>query len=337
LPTIACPADVSAQSLDGTAVPITYSAPTTAGGSAPVNVVCSPTSGASFAPGRTPVSCTATDSLSRSATCSFSVSVAVTPKIRYTKFLAFGDSMTEGKVSASPSTLSLFSAPTPESYPSQLQPMLNNRYTAQSITVTNVGIAGMQAVNERDRLDNHLRSLRPEVLLLMEGANDLNAGDDANITAIAEAMEDMVEVGQMRGATVFLATLPPQREGCGAGSKAGAEPGDVVRFNSKLASVAWETKATLVDVYSAIGTPPSTTLIGVDCLHPTAAGYVRIAETFFAAIKEKLDITPKTSATGWAEDVGLGIVVPDSGNLTAAPAVGGSRRGKVSLAPEDGR
>ena len=35
--------------------------------------------------------------------------------------------------------------------------------------------------------------------------------------------------------------------------------------------------------------PEAATLIGSDGLHPTEAGYRRIAELFFAAISEKLE------------------------------------------------
>lgn len=36
-------------------------------------------------------------------------------------------------------------------------------------------------------------------------------------------------------------------------------------------------------------------LIGFDGLHPNAAGYQRIADTFFAAIKDSLETRPTTS------------------------------------------
>ena len=46
--------------------------------------------------------------------------------------------------------------------------------------------------------------------------------------------------------------------------------------------------ATYVDLYNGL-LPQADTLIGVDGLHPTEAGYRRIAELFFAAIKSELE------------------------------------------------
>lgn len=314
LPSITCPADVSAQSVSGAAVPVTYSAPTTTGGSAPVAVACTPTSGANFSPGKTPVICTATDALSRSATCSFSVSVVVPPQLRLTNFLAFGDSMTEGTVS-DPATLRLLLA-TPESYPSQLQEMLQERYTAQTLTMINEGKAGYQARRDVERLTGLLQSARPEVLLLMEGANDLNNGGIAVIPAVVDAMEEMVERARAAGTVVFLATLPPQREG---GPKAKA-PASIVPYNRELAKVAGKEGAVLVDVYTAIGSAVPGTLIGADGLHPTADGYVRIAETFLAAIRTSPLEIPGTADAATAPP--LGVVVPTATSGTAPEPAG---------------
>jgi hypothetical protein len=44
------------------------------------------------------VQCTATDTLNRSNSCSFTVTVSRTPQLSVTKFLAFGDSITAGEV-----------------------------------------------------------------------------------------------------------------------------------------------------------------------------------------------------------------------------------------------
>ncbi len=297
--------------MSGAAVPVTYSAPTTTGGSAPVAVACAPVSGTSFPAGKTTtVTCTATDSLSRSATCSFSVSVVVPPQLRLTKFLAFGDSMTEGTVS-DPVTLRLLLLATPQSYPSQLQEMLQRRYTAQTFTMINEGKAGYQARRDVERLTGLLQSARPEVVLLMEGANDLNSGGDAVIPAVVDAMEEMVERARAAHIMVFLATLPPQREG---GSRAKA-PASIVPYNRELAKVAAQEGAVLVDVYTAIGSAVPGTLIGADGLHPTPEGYVKIAETFLAAIRTSNLEIPGTAGAVTAPP--LGVVVATATSVTA--------------------
>ncbi len=73
-PSVTCPAPIAAESLDGTAVPIMF-APIVTGGATPVVVVSTPASGSSFPIGVTTVVSVATDSLGRTASCSFTVTV----------------------------------------------------------------------------------------------------------------------------------------------------------------------------------------------------------------------------------------------------------------------
>ena len=49
-----------------------------------------------------------------------------------------------------------------------------------------------------------------------------------------------------------------------------------------------EEGAVFVDLYTAL-LPEAPTVIGVDGLHPTEAGYRRIAEVFFTAISSTLE------------------------------------------------
>ena len=82
---------------------------------------------------------------------------------------------------------------------------------------------------------------------------------------------------------VFLATIPPENL-----MRA------VVPFNDQVRSLAASKGVPLVDVYQAFG--GDLTLIGNDGLHPTAAGYHLIADTFFASIKQTLELRATTSS-----------------------------------------
>ena len=75
-PTITCPANQTAGSLGGP-VAVTYPAPTATDNCPGVTTACVPVSGSAFPVGTTTVNCTATDAVSRTATCSFTVTVAV--------------------------------------------------------------------------------------------------------------------------------------------------------------------------------------------------------------------------------------------------------------------
>ena len=72
-PQIACPADVTVRGVNSGSQAVTFDAPTTTGGTAPVNVTCAHASGSSFPLGTTSNTCTASDAGARQASCSFNV------------------------------------------------------------------------------------------------------------------------------------------------------------------------------------------------------------------------------------------------------------------------
>lgn len=298
-PTLSCPASAALTSPDGAPVPFAFTVPTAIGGQSPVSVSCSRAPGSAFPLGSTPVTCTATDGLSRQASCNFTVTVTAVPRISKTRFLAFGDSITYGRCGPGGETCAS------DAYPVRLATLLRERYTQQAFVVTNVGIPGEIASDDiadlrgelagQDRLGLELSRYNPEVLLLMEGTNDLfHAQDtpDYAILSAESALDRMVSIAQARGVTVLLATIPPQR--------APAPPGTVNRdnvaamvpiLNHRIRSVAASRGAVLVDVYAAL-VDDIPTLISIDNLHPNAAGLRRIGETFFSAIRTAFDSTP---------------------------------------------
>jgi lysophospholipase L1-like esterase len=207
------------------------------------------------------------------------------PVLAITRVLAFGDSMTEGTTSVALPSAALTAGKT-ESYPYKLQALLTERYTTQSVVVLNAGVAGRLATTDRSRFNDALAEAGPELVLLMEGANDLNAPGVNNdtVTAAVNAMEDMVRDAWFRGAFVMLATLPPQRAG---GPK--AAPRDLLtRYNAGLRTMAAKKGAQLVQLVD-VNAQFSLELIGQDGLHPTEAGYQRLAEIFLDAIKSKYE------------------------------------------------
>jgi lysophospholipase L1-like esterase len=292
-PTLACPANVSASATTAT-TEVAYPAPGVSGGVAPVTVSCTPASGATFPLGASGVTCTASDALSREATCSFSVTVARMPVLQRTRVLAFGDSTTAGEVSlptAGGVDLDGFPAfrlavvPS-ASYPVQLQTLLRMRYITQqaAIVVTNAGISGELASAGVARFPGVMSNVRPEVVLLLEGYNDLALGLNFSSTAAA-AVESMAKEARNRGARVFIASLTPPRPGGRS-----ALPAEwVTNLNGRLRSVATGENAVFVDLYQAL-LGNVTAYIGPDGLHPTEIGYQKIAETFLNAIQSTLEV-----------------------------------------------
>jgi len=266
----------------GLPIPVTFAQPTATGGTAPIATTCTPASGASYPIGTTSVTCTALDANRQTATCGLLVTVTAPPRLSVTRFIAFGDSITEGLPhTISPALLD----PAPDgSYPLVLQSLLRARYTAQTTAVLDEGVGGEVVADGLKRLPGVLTSDAAGALLLMEGANDLNQSGISAPDIIVSALRDMVRLGRTRSMRVFVGTLLPER----AGGKA-SHPELVAPTNDKIGLMATTEDAVLVDLFAAFGGVPDPLLISSDGLHPTAAGNERIAQAFFAAIRARLE------------------------------------------------
>jgi lysophospholipase L1-like esterase len=276
-----CPANVTAFSLDGNAAPVTYDPPSVIAGEPPLRIACTPASGTPFVLGNTTVTCRVTDAFLREATpCTFIVTLAVPPKISVTSFMAFGNSITEGKNGDDPAGHILVN-----NYPEDLRAMLAARYTSQSISMATRGLGGEWAVDGVNRLPNDLASTHPQALLLEEGINDLLGGNPATLAPMIDALKSMVRQANHQGISVFLVTLTPMRPGGLHGD--GALP-LIPEANTQIRGVAQSEHVTLVDLYAGIGGSPDP-YIGADGLHPTEMGYQKIAQIFFDAIRANLE------------------------------------------------
>jgi lysophospholipase L1-like esterase len=259
---------------------VTYVSPTVAGGLAPITIACTPPSGSTFSLGVTNVTCTALDAQRRSDSCALTVTVTPPPRISATRFVAFGDSITEGKFGPADYT---GDPQFPDAYARVLYQLLRDRYTAQDIFMFDRGFGGEQVVpNGTLRLPGVLTTDSPQVLLLLEGVNDLISGRP--IAAVVEGLRTMIREAKGRGIVVFIGTLLPERPG---GLRAG-HPELIVPANDEIRRLAVAEGATLVDLYQAFGGTPDP-LIDADGLHPNAMGYQKMGETFFAAIRSTLE------------------------------------------------
>jgi lysophospholipase L1-like esterase len=283
VPTIACPADV-ADNVSSLPQTVSYMPPVVAGGTAPVTTTCTVPSGATFPSGTSDVICTATDAAQRTAQCVFHITVTVTARLRGTRILAFGDSITHGEVSQVVSLLRHQSDPV-NSYPTVLQGLLQTRYPAQAsdIVVVEAGVQGETAVAGADRLADEVRRSTPDVLLLMEGSNDVN--ERTSPFDISQAIRaDIIHGFQYGAKLVLVSTLLPEVPGrLRAGNPAG-----IPDANDAIRDAVAREGATLVDAFSVFD-PKKELLIGDDGLHPTVAGYKLLAETFAAAIAANFD------------------------------------------------
>jgi lysophospholipase L1-like esterase len=299
---ISCPSPLMLYTADGAAVVGTFAAPQVTGGTAPVTTSCDRASGTAFSLGPTQVTCTARDARQRTASCSFGVSVIKVPGIAATRFVAFGDSITEGQIdSPCAGTATSFAGylqmlqagprlfDPRGTYATKLETLLNARYLAQTIGVLNAGVGGETADAGKTRLPLVLSQQSVDALVLLEGTNDMSATafgipPDTAIASMIGGLRSMIRTGRQRGLPVFVGTLLPQR----AGACRDFAAGSIAAANNAIRPMVASEGAVVVDLYAAFGGVAGD-LIGPDGLHPSAAGHQKIADTFFAAIRAQLE------------------------------------------------
>lgn len=208
------------------------------------------------------------------------------PRISRTRFLAFGDSVTAGEVTQPVGVTGgvgkLVLVPA-ASYPSVLQGKLTATYTDQAsvISVTNAGVSNEPILDGVSRFDQVFSSSKAEVVLLQEGVNNLNFVGPDTSTGL---MRIMVQQAKNGGAKVYVGSMIPTV----AGRSRSSNPAALVTYNSVLQIMCTQEGVAYVDLYSPM-LAEAEQLIGVDGLHPTEAGYRRIADLFFAALKRDLE------------------------------------------------
>ncbi|MBA2302045.1 MAG: hypothetical protein H0W08_05375 [Acidobacteria bacterium] len=283
--TVTCTAPIEAQSSLGSPVPVTFGSPTTAGGQAPVTLSCTPPSGSVFNPGTTTISCSATDSRGVTATCSTSVFVRLPPRLVGSgRFLAFGDSITAGTPGTPATMMSVVVSPF--AYPLQLELLLRTRYRLQAPTVLAEGIPGEQVQDGGIRRFRPLiQQMRPDVVILMEGTNDV-LNFSVGVDRAAADLRTMVQQAKQENVRVLLSTIIPQR----AGGLRQRDPYvfSITVLNDRIRAIATSENVPLVDMYAVFAQDLS--LIGIDDVHPTARGFQVMADTFFEAIKMHFEV-----------------------------------------------
>lgn len=210
-----------------------------------------------------------------------------TPRLSRTRFLAFGDSFTAGEVT-NPTTFAppigkLVLVPS-ASYPTVLETRLRVTYSSQAIliSVTNAGVGSERILDGAQRFPSVYDSTRPEVVLIQEGANGLpQVGPDIS----TGVMRTMVQHAKAGGARVFVGSMLPQVPGRPRGNTPVSE---LLAYNNTLQLMSQQEGIVYVDLYGGM-LADAATLLGSDGLHPTEAGYRRMAEIFYAAIRQQLE------------------------------------------------
>lgn len=305
-PAVSCPADVTVTGVLGSGQAVTFAVPVATAGTAPVTVTCAPAAGTAFPLGTTAVRCTASDAAARQAACSFNVTVRGL-RIAVTKYLAYGDSVTEGQNGLPERVVPNFVDP-PNSYPTKLQALFDSSFPGQGTTVVNRGLGGERAEDATRRLAGVLTQERPGAVLIVDGYNNLlsqcKTRDVSTVTPpcaaeielAAGALREMVRLARGSGAAyVFVGTLTPSGPVIPPTNDRRLLPSAVAQLNAKIRLQIPGEGGMVVDVYPLF-LGHEAQYSGPDGLHILAAGNQVIAEAFFAAITAAIPPAPALGA-----------------------------------------
>ena len=210
---------------------------------------------------------------------------AAVPLAAQTRYIAFGDSITEAEGTDDPSR------PCPEDcgYPGRLEDLLEG--AGMPSVVVNAGRGGETTLEGLSRLDSVLAQEGGDVLLLMEGTNDVS--HFVSPETIAFNLEEMARRAANRGLETIHATLIPR-----------VPDANVDAENEATQQVAWEVRELaylrdrrLADPFEVFLNRPNVFaelyFAGADPVgHPNAAGYDLLARIFFDVIRGADSVPP---------------------------------------------
>lgn len=201
----------------------------------------------------------------------------VGPLLLADTILSFGDSITSG-------VTSFCGLPgcggTTTGYPQRLEAWLRARYPGQAVAVQGSGAPGECASADgcngtagRVRLPGTIGGIH-DLVVILEGVNDINAGPSDGF--IEDALRAMVRTAKNAGKNVILCGLLPVKPNDDTGIYK-ADPIRISSMNRRLEDLAGAEGVPFVDMVGAFGTAFGP-LLSPDGLHPTDAGYQRMAE-----------------------------------------------------------
>jgi lysophospholipase L1-like esterase len=210
-------------------------------------------------------------------------------------YAAFGDSITNGVLMDPDRRES-------EGYRGPLESLLRGFFGFG--TVLNAGRDGESTADGVGRIGTVVRALNPDVVLIMEGTNDVFADIDESV--IAFNLQRIIERarGEKPDILPFLAQLPPRFDPSFGFEGSFNESVDLL--NALLVPIAAEIGVPLVDVNTALENQPD---LWSDPLHPSVAGYQVMGETWYDSIKPvALDASNRGDIDGSGRTDGVDLV-----------------------------
>jgi lysophospholipase L1-like esterase len=227
------------------------------------------------------------------------------------RYVAFGDSITEG-VGDDPSR--------PAGYTPRLGALLVG--AGIQADIINQGVGGEATPEGLNRLSLALVGTQPDdVLLLMEGTNDISRGIPLETTRFN--LNEMARRAEARGLIVVQGTIFPRRPD----AKMDADNVETLILSQNIRDMAGRRGRDLADIFEIFISRPDrfptlyATSTGYDPVgHPNAAGYDLIAQAFFQTLTDVDKVppvaglmTPLPGVTRVAADTSIELDVWDFG------------------------
>jgi len=188
-------------------------------------------------------------------------------------FLAFGDSITDGQATTGDG----------QGYTGQLERLLSGHFGAAK--VINDGIDSSSSERGDSRIGSSLATVRPAFTLILYGTNDWSdprCGQPPCFTI--SSLRSIVQKVKAAGGFAFVGTLLMMN----LGDDFRASPQRnrwIVTQNEAIRQMATEEGVVLVDLHAAFERSPlAWSDLFADYIHPSAAGYTLMAQTWFDAI-----------------------------------------------------
>ncbi len=192
---------------------------------------------------------------------------------RPNKYLAFGDSITEGTGSAAR-----------RGWATPLEERLRAHWGEAEVIVD--GVRGSRSVDGIERLPASLAASRPAFILVLYGTNDWNRCQSQAPEACftVPALRDTIRTARAAGTQAVVGTIIPANP-----AYADRMPVERNRWiqqeNDLIRAMVQQEGAVLAETSAAFGTDPALwPPLFFDQLHPVEAGYARISDAFFQAI-----------------------------------------------------
>jgi lysophospholipase L1-like esterase len=164
---------------------------------------------------------------------------------------------------------------------SRLQERLRARYPSQAavITVENRGEAGEWTADGLRRLPPLLTAAQ-DLVIIMEGMNDASA--EIPVSVVSRNLRDMVRAAKQAGKWVILSTVTPV-----VAHVQNPDPALIAAYNAEIVRIAADERVILADLHAVVGEQAG--YLSDDGMHPSNAGYRRMAEYLFALISQNFE------------------------------------------------